>query len=91
MALQQSSLISVEERSRWEPQLDEWEQQTRRAFLAAYDEIARPSGLYAARAEVTPLLRLFELQAACVDLQQELLGRPEWAGVPLRTLLALSA
>jgi maltose alpha-D-glucosyltransferase/alpha-amylase len=90
MALQQSSLISLDERSRWEPQLDEWEQQTRRAFLGAYDGIAGPGGLYAT-AELTPLLRLFELQAACVDLQRELLGRPDWAGVPLRRLLALTA
>jgi maltose alpha-D-glucosyltransferase/alpha-amylase len=91
MALQQSSQLSLDERSRWEPQLDEWQQQTRRVFLDTYDEIARASGLYAAFAEVAPLLRLFELQAACVDLQQELLGRPDWAGVPLRTLLALTA
>jgi len=47
--------------------------------------------LYAMWAEMTPLLRLFELQAACVDLQRELLSRPDWAGVPLRTLLALTA
>jgi maltose alpha-D-glucosyltransferase/alpha-amylase len=89
MALQQCSLISAQERSRWDPQLDAWEQQTRHAFLSTYDEIARAGGLYASFAEVGPLLRLFELQAACVDLQRELLGRPEWAGVPLRTLAAM--
>jgi maltose alpha-D-glucosyltransferase / alpha-amylase len=91
MALQQSTLISADERSRWELQLDEWEQQTRRAFLSTYDEIARPSGLYASFADVQPLLRWFELQGACADLQQELLSRPDWAGVPLRTLAALAA
>jgi predicted trehalose synthase len=34
-----------------------------------------------------PLLRLFELEAASNDLQQELSTRPEWVCVPLRTLL----
>jgi maltose alpha-D-glucosyltransferase / alpha-amylase len=91
MALQQSTLISPDERSRWELQLDEWEQQTRRAFVSTYDEIARPSGLYASFEEMQPLLRLFELQGACADLQQELLSRPDWAGVPLRALAALAA
>ena len=89
-ALQQSTLIPADERSRWEPQLDAWEQQTRQAFISTYDEIARASGLYASFEQVAPLLRLFELEAACRDLQQELLGRPEWAGVPLRRLAAMA-
>ena len=59
-------------------------------FLAAYDEGARAGGLYAALAEVMPLLRLFELEAACADLQRALLGRPEWVGVPLRVLAAFT-
>jgi maltose alpha-D-glucosyltransferase/alpha-amylase len=91
MALQQVALISAPERGRWEPQLDDWEEQTRQTFLATYDAIARPGGLYASLAEVRPLLRLFELQAACAELQQELLGRPDWVGVPLRALAALAA
>jgi maltose alpha-D-glucosyltransferase/alpha-amylase len=91
IALQQCSLISASERGRWEPQLDDWEQQTRDMFLAAYDGSARPSGLYASFAEMRPLLRLFELQTACADLQQELLNRPDWVGVPLRTLATLAA
>jgi len=91
MALQQCSLISASERERWEPQLDAWEQQTRSAFLSAYDEAARASGLYASLTEVTPLLRLFELEVACADLQRFLPVRPDWAGVPLRALAALGA
>jgi len=88
MALQQSSVIPADERGRWEPQLDAWEQQTRRVFISTYDEIARSSGLYASFDQVRPLLRLFELESACADLQQELLARPEWVGVPLRRLAA---
>jgi maltose alpha-D-glucosyltransferase/alpha-amylase len=91
MALQQVSVISAAERGRYEPQLDEWEEQTRQAFLAAYEEVALASGLYGSFADMRPLLRLFELQAACADLQQELLGRPDWVGVPLRALAVLAA
>jgi len=90
MALQVCSLISVNERERWEPQLDAWEQETRNAFLIAYEEGARANGLYASLTEVMPLLRLFELQGACADLRRELPGRPDWAGAPLRVLAALA-
>jgi maltose alpha-D-glucosyltransferase/alpha-amylase len=90
MALQQCSLISAHERDKWEPQLEQWEQQARRVFLASYDEIAGASGLYASFEEMAPLLRLFELDTALADLRHELLNRPEWAAVPLRRLAALA-
>jgi maltose alpha-D-glucosyltransferase / alpha-amylase len=90
MALQQCSLISANDRERWEPQLDAWERETRQAFIDAYDEGTRGSGLYASLTEVMPLLRLFELDGACADLQRDLLGRPDWVGVPLRALVALA-
>jgi maltose alpha-D-glucosyltransferase/alpha-amylase len=90
MALQQCSLIAVKERVSFEPLLDEWEQQARRAFLATYDEIARGGGLYASFEEMAPLLRLFELDTALADLRRELANRPEWAAVPLRRLSALA-
>jgi maltose alpha-D-glucosyltransferase/alpha-amylase len=90
MALQQCSLISAHERGKWEPQLEEWEQQARRVFLASYDEIACASGLYASFEEMAPLLRLFELDRALADLRHELVNRPEWVEVPLRTLAALA-
>src|SRR5205807_2010985 len=83
------SLIAAEERASWEPQLDEWESQARRVFLATYDEIARGAGLYASFEEMAPLLALFELDAALGDLRRELASRPEWAEVPLRRLSAL--
>ena len=89
-ALQQCSLIAAEERASWEPQLDEWESQARRVFLATYDEIARAADLYASFEEMAPLLALFELDAALGDLRRELASRPEWAEVPLRRLSALA-
>jgi maltose alpha-D-glucosyltransferase/alpha-amylase len=90
MALRQCSLISAHERGKWEPQLEQWEQQARRVFLASYDEIACASGLYASFQEMAPLLRLFELDTALADLRHELVNRPEWAEVPLRRLVALA-
>ena len=90
MALQQCSLIAANERERWEPQLEMWERETRTAFLAAYDEVARGSGLYGSLTEVMPLLRLFELECASADLQRALLHRPDWTDVPLRMLTALA-
>ncbi len=90
MALQQCSLISANDRERWEPQLDAWEQQTRAAFLDAYDAGARGGGLYESLTQVAPLLRLFELEGACADLQRALLHRPDWVGVPLRILAAIA-
>ena len=90
MALQQCSLISANDRDRWEPQLDAWERQTRETFLEAYDQGARGSGLYESLTQVMPLLRLFELEVACADLQRALANRPDWVGVPLRRLAALA-
>jgi len=89
MALQQCSLIAGDERERWEPQLDAWEEQARAAFLTAYTEGTRGSGLFESP-DAAPLLRLFELEVACADLQRMLLARPDWAGVPLRKLAALA-
>jgi maltose alpha-D-glucosyltransferase/alpha-amylase len=91
MALQQWSPNSRDERSRWEPQLDEWEQQTRRVFVSTYDEVARGIGADASLAQQLPLLGQFELEAAFVDLRRALLNRPEWAAMVLRSLAALAA
>jgi maltose alpha-D-glucosyltransferase / alpha-amylase len=88
MALQRCSSIPANERSQWDAELDAWQQQTRHAFISAYDEIARARGLYGSFAGASALLRLFEMEAAYADLQRELLERPDWAGVPLRTLTA---
>src|SRR5205807_1482347 len=85
-----ATLETLSERASWEPQLDEWESQARRVFLATYDEIARGAGLYASFEEMAPLLALFELDAALGDLRRELASRPEWAEVPLRRLSALA-
>jgi maltose alpha-D-glucosyltransferase/alpha-amylase len=67
----------------------DWEQQTRAAFLAAYDAAARGAGLYASFADVEGLLRLFELEKSLYELRYEIDNRPDWIGVPLRGVAQL--
>ncbi|MHB8668087.1 MAG: maltose alpha-D-glucosyltransferase [Burkholderiales bacterium] len=66
-----------------------WARQAREAFLRAYDESARGSGLYRAFAEVQGLLGLFELEKALYELRYEVGNRPAWINVPLQGVLAL--
>jgi maltose alpha-D-glucosyltransferase / alpha-amylase len=67
----------------------DWEQQTRAAFLTAYDAAARGAGLYASFADVEGLLRLFELEKSLYELRYEIDNRPDWIGVPLRGVAQL--
>ncbi len=76
--------------SRWERMLEKWENQTRAMFIATYDAIARPAGLYRSWEEVTPLLRLFEIEKALYEVRYELSNRPDWASIPLRSLIAFA-
>ncbi len=75
---------------RWQPLLAAWESEARAAFLSAYDACARAGKLYASLEEVRPLLELFELEKALYELRYELRNRPEWAAIPLATLLNLA-
>jgi maltose alpha-D-glucosyltransferase/alpha-amylase len=70
-------------------ELDEWERETRRAFLAAYAAAATESGLFEAFEDVSGLVRLFELEKALYELRYELGNRPDWVQVPLAGLLAM--
>jgi maltose alpha-D-glucosyltransferase/alpha-amylase len=65
----------------------QWEQEARDAFLAAYDETARQAGLYESFDEVRPLLDLFEIEKTLYELRYELRNRPEWASIPLASLI----
>jgi maltose alpha-D-glucosyltransferase/alpha-amylase len=65
----------------------QWQAQAEGAFLDAYDEIARASGLAGARAEMHALLELFVLEKAVYELKYELDNRPDWARLPLTGLL----
>jgi len=71
------------------PHAEAWEARARRAFLGAYDEAARASGLYASFDDLRELLELFELEKALYELRYELNNRPGWVGIPLAGILAL--
>jgi maltose alpha-D-glucosyltransferase/alpha-amylase len=73
-----------------EPWVREWETETARAFLQAYEETARGSGLYADWKEARRLLDLFMLEKAFYELRYELDNRPTWVRIPLNGILALT-
>lgn len=64
-----------------------WEAEVRRAFLNAYEETTRDSGLYGAWEDAKQLLELFVLEKALYELRYELANRPEWVAIPLRGIL----
>jgi len=69
--------------------LDAWEDDVRRAFLAAYAEATKGSGLYASFDDVQGLLQLFELEKVLYELRYEINNRPNWIHVPLAGLLGM--
>jgi maltose alpha-D-glucosyltransferase / alpha-amylase len=73
-----------------EPFLEQWEQQTRLTFITAYDDVASTGGLYESLDAVRPLLQLFEIEKALYEVRYELGNRPDWAGIPLRSLIAFA-
>jgi maltose alpha-D-glucosyltransferase/alpha-amylase len=89
-ALRQCSVTSSEDCARWEPAIATWEQETRETFLRVYDDIARAAGLYPSLEQAQPLLTLFEIEKALYELRYELRNRPDWAAIPLRSLIAFS-
>jgi maltose alpha-D-glucosyltransferase/alpha-amylase len=89
-ALERAAGQAGDDYGRWEPQLHAWEQEVRRAFLTCYDEIASGAGLYQSLRDATPLLTLFEIDKALYELRYELGNRPDWARIPLHSLLGLT-
>jgi maltose alpha-D-glucosyltransferase / alpha-amylase len=69
--------------------LDAWEADVRRAFLAAYAEATKASGLYASFEDVAGLLQLFELEKVLYELRYEINNRPNWVHVPLAGALGM--
>jgi len=89
-SLRQCSLTSSEDCAKWDPHLEQWENETREMFLRVYDGIARSAGLYTSLEHLQPLLALFEIEKALYELRYELRNRPDWASIPLRSLIAFS-
>jgi maltose alpha-D-glucosyltransferase/alpha-amylase len=69
--------------------LHAWEADVRRAFLAAYAEATKASGLYASFEDVAGLLQLFELEKVLYELRYEINNRPNWVHVPLAGALGM--
>ena len=87
-ALQRSNLQATDDSSKLEQLVAKWEAQTRETFTTTYDAIARSAGLYGTFEAVRPLLELFELEKALYEARYELQNRPDWASIPLRSLIA---
>src|SRR5688572_2968342 len=64
--------------------LDVWEAEVRRAFLAAYADVAGISF-----DDFGGLLRLFEIEKALYELRYEINNRPTWVHVPVAGLLGM--
>jgi maltose alpha-D-glucosyltransferase/alpha-amylase len=75
--------------ARLAPLAADWENQTRAAFLTAYDETARKAGIYANEKDLQALLAFFELEKALYELRYELNNRPDWVPTPLTGILRL--
>jgi maltose alpha-D-glucosyltransferase / alpha-amylase len=89
-ALRHRGATSAEDIQKWQPLLAGWERDTRQTFLSAYDARARAGGLYESLEEVRPLLQFYETEKALYELRYELRNRPDWADIPLGSLLALT-
>jgi maltose alpha-D-glucosyltransferase / alpha-amylase len=89
-ALQRNAPTAADQVGRLEPLLEKWEQETRQTFITAYDEVARASGLYDSLEAMLPLLQLFEIEKALYEVRYELGNRPDWASIPLRSLIAFA-
>jgi maltose alpha-D-glucosyltransferase/alpha-amylase len=89
-ALQRGPQIATEQAGKMESLLEQWEQETRETFIKAYDAVARAGGLYTSLAEMRPLLQLFEIEKALYEVRYELGNRPDWASIPLRSLIGFA-
>jgi maltose alpha-D-glucosyltransferase/alpha-amylase len=74
-----------------EAAIGEWENQAVEAFLAGYRGVTRDCPSVPADAGYwRRLLELFILEKALYELRYEMDNRPDWVGIPVRGLLALS-
>jgi len=69
--------------------LDAWEAEVRQAFLSAYAEASKRSGLFTSFDDVKGLLTLFELEKVLYELRYEINNRPAWIHVPLSGVIGM--
>ena len=89
-AVKQASNLDHANDGRLEALLAQWERDTRREFLQAYEQAVAGSGLYGSFAAARGLLELFELEKALYELRYEINNRPGWVRIPLQGILALA-
>ena len=82
---------SADDCNKWAPLLEMWETETRTTFMSVYDEVARACGLYKSMEEVIPLLELFEIEKALYEVRYEIGNRPDWASIPIRSLVGITS
>jgi len=89
-AAKQANSMDPARDGRLEALLAQWERETRREFLQAYEQAVGGSGLYGSFPAARGLLELFELEKALYELRYEINNRPGWVRIPLQGILALA-
>jgi len=89
-AAKQASSMDHARDGRLDTLLVQWERETRREFLRAYEQAVAGSGLYGSFPAARGLLELFELEKALYELRYEINNRPGWVRIPLQGILALA-
>jgi maltose alpha-D-glucosyltransferase / alpha-amylase len=75
---------------RLEPWVRLWEERTRRAFLDGYQEGVGDAASYPEDVEhARALIELFTLEKALYEIRYELDNRPDWVGIPIKSVLDL--
>jgi maltose alpha-D-glucosyltransferase/alpha-amylase len=75
---------------RLEPWVRLWEERTRRAFLDGYQEGVGDAASYPEDGEhARALIELFTLEKALYEIRYELDNRPDWVGIPIKSVLDL--
>ena len=64
-----------------------WRKEASRTFLESYAASVAGSGLYGDWAAARRLLEFFLLEKSCYELRYELDHRPDWAHMPISSLL----
>jgi maltose alpha-D-glucosyltransferase/alpha-amylase len=73
-----------------EPWVRLWEERTRQAFLDGYQEGVGDAASYPEDEEhARALIELFTLEKALYEIRYELDNRPDWVGIPIKSVLDL--
>ena len=89
--MQRCTVQSAEDCSRWDSLLEKWESDVRQHVRHDL-RLDRATGgtLSITGRAAQPLLTLFEVEKALYETRYELGNRPDWASIPLRSLIAFT-